>query len=741
MSQKVHIRVPDHLLSAQSSCGHSVADPVGSILLLRSSLELPDVLSRSGRKLIYTYFDDFCDQILRFCAGSESHNTGAVALTLLQIAEDTVLRRELVTRAGLLKDIWQRFLNPQLCPFDLLIGLRLAAAMLTDDVDIPAFHEPLYEQLRAVAREVLLSDRPSALPVICARALVKCIPTGNAADISSRRLAASRIIGLLDLPTKMSHPLFAEFFGRFASACRKIVSLDEGFSAPARLFLIGAACSADSVSRKRAVSCMMRMSTAKEIGATAPSYRGEVSPPVWDATVFMANYSRARRGLAGRGAEDTLPVDCRRLAYFMSRTASAIVECRETGDPVRLALALCEVIMDDPLAVCFEATCSERFGFGKNVTPRQLGFPCDEWRGILIFVARVIRTLPEYQHLELPLSSETVSVQHVVDVLTIHHAFLCGDLQEAAKLSRAAVTRAHDEMFFRYGVTLNLQSSEEVERGAQFLQDVVELNTEDVRKRILYQMMLRNLAISAFFFGIEFSYQEEVGAGSAWPIVCQSMNLAHDLAFEYVTYAPPAARDLPTMMEVHCLSAFIMFGDTQQPSPDFQRLSETYGAIVANSDSYFSNLRRHKQLASVLNLILRHGADATAEWGAILRAKQAPRDAADPLAAFRAGDSAIHAPWWSSEDENVWTALRRSHDSDHQLNWNLVPGTMIDTLLVPRFREMHMQDCAYCGEESSLLRKCAACRDVRYCSKQCQKKDWKFTHREQCTGAFKKPQA
>ena len=42
-----------------------------------------------------------------------------------------------------------------------------------------------------------------------------------------------------------------------------------------------------------------------------------------------------------------------------------------------------------------------------------------------------------------------------------------------------------------------------------------------------------------------------------------------------------------------------------------------------------------------------------------------------------------------------------------------------------------MKTCETCEKHSSLLMKCAGCKVVRYCSKECQKYDWKY-HRLVC---------
>lgn len=37
------------------------------------------------------------------------------------------------------------------------------------------------------------------------------------------------------------------------------------------------------------------------------------------------------------------------------------------------------------------------------------------------------------------------------------------------------------------------------------------------------------------------------------------------------------------------------------------------------------------------------------------------------------------------------------------------------------------------GSDESSLRKCAACKNARYCSKECQVQDWRAGHKQTCS--------
>ena len=53
-------------------------------------------------------------------------------------------------------------------------------------------------------------------------------------------------------------------------------------------------------------------------------------------------------------------------------------------------------------------------------------------------------------------------------------------------------------------------------------------------------------------------------------------------------------------------------------------------------------------------------------------------------------------------------------------------------------RMSKMDTCAYCGSKDTRYKKCTGCKAVSYCSKTCQKNDWKSRHKKSCLSVKRK---
>ena len=53
-------------------------------------------------------------------------------------------------------------------------------------------------------------------------------------------------------------------------------------------------------------------------------------------------------------------------------------------------------------------------------------------------------------------------------------------------------------------------------------------------------------------------------------------------------------------------------------------------------------------------------------------------------------------------------------------------------------RMSKMDTCAYCGANDGRYKKCTGCKAVSYCSRNCQKNDWKSRHKKSCLSVKRK---
>ena len=92
-------------------------------------------------------------------------------------------------------------------------------------------------------------------------------------------------------------------------------------------------------------------------------------------------------------------------------------------------------------------------------------------------------------------------------------------------------------------------------------------------------------------------------------------------------------------------------------------------------------------------------------------------------------ESAAAAGFESSDDDFIMDELsilqlRKDH------NRRALNLFLFDFLELPAASSLNF--CYYCEESTSNLKKCSRCRNVSYCSIECQRTDWK-RHKVDCT--------
>ncbi|EJD52240.1 hypothetical protein AURDEDRAFT_111652, partial [Auricularia subglabra TFB-10046 SS5] len=67
-----------------------------------------------------------------------------------------------------------------------------------------------------------------------------------------------------------------------------------------------------------------------------------------------------------------------------------------------------------------------------------------------------------------------------------------------------------------------------------------------------------------------------------------------------------------------------------------------------------------------------------------------------------------------------------------RFDWRDTPRVIWEHLLHPTLRADALERCRHCNIPSLLLRRCALCREVKYCSTDCQQKSWNLDHKSTC---------
>ncbi|EJD46199.1 hypothetical protein AURDEDRAFT_184501 [Auricularia subglabra TFB-10046 SS5] len=635
----------------------------------------PDVTTRTGKKRFVKKMDLYCQRIAEHCLRNHAHEISemaAAAVTLLQISQDSVMLPLLVARAEMFKNCWTKLVKSRSCAFGLLSGLILAHSLVCNARYNPAIHDVLYVRLRDFAHEFLNVDRNCVHSMLCVKALGLSIPLCKPG--TDCRMVVNGVVGLFGLPAKMSGATFAQFFTTVTMAVGRRVPVDEDTSLPVLRFLVAAACAADALTRRHALSTLMRMPVNKHLSAE------NADPQPWDAAMYLRRYYAQVVQSAVRGEESELQGDCHKLVKAIEDAAAAMREFYETREAVHLGLRLCELIRDDPFSVTFEEGCSGRFGFGHNLVPRECGFPFDDWSNTLSYAADAIERLCPSDLVTLPVSQLLIPVEQAVEILRLQHAMEYAEWDSVYETARLAKARFPGELFFVYAASTSVTMDEldEAVRAVESLR--VQRTAGAMWGNATYQMLVSSCAQCAFLH----AFDHNVGPGiTGWETAARLLELAHSLSSEYLANTTPTSREAVSMRAIQFLSACAIYRDVRHPRVT---LNMSWDDMVKHWDSLtamaalYGDLRVDCGILQAAKLCLKHGPMADTIWGSMLRAKTGAREGwceLGSIIAFRSGDPAIYAELWTPDDLRIWQQVNEARDHVHRMEWDVIPTPIL----------------------------------------------------------------
>lgn len=252
---------------------------------------------------------------------------------------------------------------------------------------------------------------------------------------------------------------------------------------------------------------------------------------------------------------------------------SQMLACRDimrdlaaTGDLATAGLRLYLQILANPLAIRFEPEGETLVEFGAT-RPRDCGLAFDEWTDTLLFAANAVRKLSQ-EDIDASSSAEDLlssrrTAAYIALVLECHH-LLTARSDEVLDLLKVARGDYPDDPYLLYAAL----EAEDFDLGPEFYEGKAEDVVRDIRKSadatdggtVLGRLIRATLARKAFCY-----------VNSA--VCCRMsvfwgphLDLADDMAREYLAVCPPDGIDRCWMLEIRIFARIIRYGPDVSPT-------------------------------------------------------------------------------------------------------------------------------------------------------------------------------
>lgn len=307
---------------------------------------------------------------------------------------------------------------------------------------------------------------------------------------------------------------------------------------------------------------------------------------------------------------------------------------------------------------------------------------------------------------------------HLPYVLLIKIAMGSGDRAKVCSLSAQAVNKFPDVSFFYYTWATWTEESRSGLRLAKKGLACSDL-TDYVKRGLLFKS-----AEAAFEMTMNGPLENAAVGSPAWREGVAILHCAQEDSRAYIEMTPMDQKNMKTMLYTYLAISIILEGDEIFKNLDMIRpyvekvsLAEQIYAIAVRP------LPRTQRKLAIDHIIPNFGKPLK-NWRTVISRLDKPRMGHHHHQHLGPDDpDHILANWLARtalDDENApETEFAELNAPDLP-----APGTRAHDVLVYR--------CSLCGNPSASLKRCARCKDARYCDDACQRKHWKKGHKLVC---------
>ncbi|KII91325.1 hypothetical protein PLICRDRAFT_38074 [Plicaturopsis crispa FD-325 SS-3] len=374
----------------------------------------------------------------------------------------------------------------------------------------------------------------------------------------------------------------------------------------------------------------------------------------------------------------------------------AFMRCLQDKDLFALGMTLSELILKNEFSVANGAFQSDnpRTGARENMGGDITGLPFTWWIDALPHCAKAMRAKGKVDE---------------ADIVELKYFIMKSRIAQAISRAKECIARSPDVAYYFYVVTLSGDGTEGLRAAKKGMK------CSKTSPFVRFGMMHRAVEHAANM-GLEILQSAHQG-GPKWDEGIAFINSAVEDAKTYITEAPPDARHMKNVLYWYICLTIALKGP--EMSLQLYELQSAFDKLTT-ADEFsvlFGITPPNTQMRLAQQAVVKYYFPGTQEWGSIV-------ERFDVLAAAKVEPI---LPDKAENDLAAW--LDEMHVDDGQ-----------DELAEPddcnRSRtagpdRVSLYRCSYCGNPSSVLRKCSGCGKTRYCDSSCQKSHWS-AHKKAC---------
>ncbi|EJD44612.1 hypothetical protein AURDEDRAFT_114308 [Auricularia subglabra TFB-10046 SS5] len=427
---------------------------------------------------------------------------------------------------------------------------------------------------------------------------------------------------------------------------------------------------------------------------------------------------------------DTTRSDAKRVLDLRAEFFDCMRIFCSSRDTHTLAESLHDLLLRDPRAVGFSPDSVQQFARGRAPSQCQPSFV--SWSDTLRHCTDSLRTCSR---------PSCGSHRQAVHILELQNYILDHKAHVAARVAAKLVESSDTPVLWYLYALAHGADRRGIYTIVRAVKDLITAESP-VTKTPLYECMLATTALSAFSYVL--TGDLEAWLPNNWDNVTTFGRLAAWAAMEYLRSAPFDGQYVAAMNEVYLLYHIWKepSSSSTNPSPSTRFPFEARWNAATTIHSRVWNRPTVPHLHAMVTTLYADYAHAVSMWSTVLdhhltrTPAPSPTDALDD---FTRGDIYMGKRSFTPEQVAAWRSLISGEGAAscraRRVCWRDAPVETLKEVMQVHYT-LRMHSCGHCGIDSTVLRRCGACKAIRYCGRDCQAEDWRQDHQHSCPRTY-----